>query len=46
MGAHLMKASCDELVQAHKGVGGETARVFVVVGGGGWRECHSSIIMS
>ena len=34
MGAHLMKASRDELVQAHKGVGVEAARVRVVIGGG------------
>ena len=34
MGAHLMEASRDELVQAHKRVGGEAAGVVVVVGGG------------
>ena len=33
-GTHLMKASCNELVQAHKGVGVEAAGVRVVVGGG------------
>ena len=32
VGAHLMKASCDELVQAHERVGGVTAGVFVVIG--------------
>ena len=46
VGAHLIEASSDELVQAHKRVGVEAARVFVVVGGGGWRAFHSSIIRS
>ena len=35
VGAHLMKASCDELIQAHERVGGEAAGVLVVVGRGG-----------
>ena len=34
VGAHLMKASCDELVQAHEGVGVEATGVRVVFGGG------------
>ena len=34
VGAHLVEASCDELVQAHKGVGVEAARVCVVLGSG------------
>ena len=34
VGTHLMKASRDELVQAHKGVGVEATRVCVVFGGG------------
>ena len=34
VGTHLVKASRNELVQAHKGVGIETAMVRVVVGGG------------
>ena len=34
VGPHLMEASCNELVQAHKGVGVEAAGVSVVVGGG------------
>ena len=34
VGTHLMEASCNELVQAHKGVGVEAAGVRVVVGGG------------
>ena len=35
VGAHLMKASRDELLQAHEGVGVEAAGVRVVLGGGG-----------
>ena len=34
MGAHLVKAPCDELVQVHKGVGIQTAGVRIVVRGG------------
>ena len=34
MGAHLVEASSDELIEAHKRVGVEAARVFVVVGRG------------
>ena len=34
MGAHLMEASRDELIQAHERVGGEAAGVLVIVGGG------------
>ena len=43
VGAHLMKASCDELVQANKGVGVEAAGIRVVLGGGGGGSpIHSS----
>ena len=34
VGAHLMKASRNEFVQAQERVGGEAARVLVVFGGG------------
>ena len=40
VGAHLVKASCDKLVEAHERVRVEAARVCVVVRGG-WRESHS-----
>ena len=34
VGAHLMKASCDKLVQADEGMGVEAAGVRLVLGGG------------
>ena len=34
MGAHLVEASCDKLVQAHERMGFEATGVRVVVGGG------------